>query len=143
MTYTTVIGLECHVELSTKTKAFCACSTEFGGKPNSHVCPVCIGLPGALPQLNREVVNYALKAGLSTNCKINKVLMGIITVPVEQAQPVCDQLIQCGIKAIWTFAPTHLDVPEHILVQYENMATSLAVLSMHLQAQIKEKSKDN
>lgn len=76
-------------------------------------------------------------------CKINKVLMGIITVPAEQAQPVCDQLIQCGIKAIWTFAPTHLDVPEHILVQYENMATSLAVLSMHLQAQIKEKSKDN
>ncbi len=73
MSYTTVIGLECHVELSTKTKAFCACSTEFGGKPNSHVCPVCIGLPGALPQLNREVVNYALKAGLSTNCKINKV----------------------------------------------------------------------
>lgn len=76
-------------------------------------------------------------------CKINKVLMGIITVPAEQAQPVCDQLIQCGIKAIWTFAPTHLEVPEHILVQYENMATSLAVLSMHLQAQIKEKSKDN
>lgn len=72
-------------------------------------------------------------------CKINKVLMGIITVPAEQAQAVCDQLIQCGIKAIWTFAPTHLEVPEHILVQYENMATSLAVLSMHLQAQIKEK----
>ena len=72
-------------------------------------------------------------------CKINKVLMGIITVPAEHAQSVCDQLIACGIKAIWTFAPTHLEVPEHILVQYENMATSLAVLSMHLQAQIKEK----
>ena len=72
-------------------------------------------------------------------CKINKVLMGIITVPAEPAQSVCDQLIACGIKAIWTFAPTHLEVPEHILVQYENMATSLAVLSMHLQAQIKEK----
>ena len=65
--------------------------------------------------------------------------MGIITVPAEHAQSVCDQLIACGIKAIWTFAPTHLEVPEHILVQYENMATSLAVLSMHLQAQIKEK----
>ena len=72
-------------------------------------------------------------------CKINKVLMGIITVPAEHAQSVCDQLIACGIKAIWTFAPTHLEVPEHILVQYENMATSLAVLSMHLHAQIKEK----
>jgi redox-sensing transcriptional repressor len=65
--------------------------------------------------------------------------MGIITVPVAHAQEVCDQLIGCGIKAIWNFAPTHLEVPEHILVQNENMATSLAVLSMHLQAQIKEK----
>ena len=71
-------------------------------------------------------------------CKANKVLMGIITVPVEHAQAVCDQLIQCGIKAIWNFAPTHLEVPANILVQNENMATSLAVLSMHLQAQIKK-----
>ena len=72
-------------------------------------------------------------------CKANKVLMGIITVPVPYAQEVCDQLIECGVKAIWNFAPTHLDVPDHILVQNENMATSLAVLSMHLQAQMKEK----
>lgn len=72
-------------------------------------------------------------------CKTNKVLMGIITVPVPYAQEVCDQLIECGVKAIWNFAPTHLDVPDHILVQNENMATSLAVLSMHLQAQMKEK----
>ncbi len=72
-------------------------------------------------------------------CKSNKVLMGIITVPTQYAQQVCDQLIDCGIKAIWTFAPTHLEVPENILVQSENMATSLAVLSMHLQAQIKDK----
>ena len=71
-------------------------------------------------------------------CKANKVLMAIITVPARYAQGVCDQLIKCGIKAIWNFAPTHLDVPEHILVQNENMATSLAVLSMHLQAQIKK-----
>lgn len=71
-------------------------------------------------------------------CKANKVLMGIITVPTEHAQSVCDRMIRCGIKAIWNFAPTHLDVPEHILVQNENMATSLAVLSMHLQAQIKK-----
>ena len=72
-------------------------------------------------------------------CRSPKVLMGIITVPEAYAQQVCDQLIASGIKAIWSFAPTHLEVPEHILVQYENMATSLAVLSMHLQAQIKEK----
>lgn len=72
-------------------------------------------------------------------CRTNKVLMGIITVPVEYAQQVCDQMIRCGIKAIWNFAPTHLDVPPNILVQNENMATSLAVLSMHLQAHIKDK----
>ena len=68
--------------------------------------------------------------------------MGIITVPGEYAQQVCDKLIGCGIKAIWNFAPVHLEVPPHILVQYENMATSLAVLSMHLQAQIKD-NKEN
>ena len=72
-------------------------------------------------------------------CRIHKVLMGIITVPESHAQEVCDKLISCGIKAIWNFAPIHLEVPPNILVQSENMATSLAVLSMHLQAQIKEK----
>ena len=71
-------------------------------------------------------------------CRSHKVLMGIITVPAEYAQGVCDQLIKCGIKAVWNFAPKHLDVPKGILVQNENMATSLAVLSMHLQAQIKD-----
>ena len=71
-------------------------------------------------------------------CRAHKVLMGIITVPAESAQEVADQLIAGGIKAIWNFAPTHLDVPAGILVQNENMATSLAVLSVHLQAQIKE-----
>lgn len=76
---------------------------------------------------------------LQSFCKSNKVLMGIITVPAKFAQEVCNQLIECGIKAVWNFAPTHLDVPENILVQNENMATSLAVLSMHLQAQMKEK----
>ena len=75
---------------------------------------------------------------LESFCRANKVLMGIITVPTVYAQEVCDQLIACGIKAVWNFAPTHLEVPPHILVQNENMATSLAVLSMHLQAQIKE-----
>ncbi len=76
---------------------------------------------------------------LESFCKSHKVLMGIITVPAEYAQAVCDRLINCGIKAVWNFAPTHLDVPSNILVQNENMATSLAVLSMHLQAQMKEK----
>lgn len=75
---------------------------------------------------------------LAEFCRENKVLMGIITVPAEFAQSVADQLIAGGIKAIWNFAPTHLEVPSNILVQYENMATSLAVLSVHLQAQIKE-----
>ncbi len=72
-------------------------------------------------------------------CHDNKILMGIITVPAAGAQQVCDKMIGCGIKAIWNFAPVHLDVPGNILVQNENMATSLAVLSMHLQAQMKEK----
>lgn len=72
-------------------------------------------------------------------CRGNKILMGIITVPAAYAQDVCDKLIACGIKAIWNFAPVHLDVPSNILVQNENMATSLAVPSMHLQAQMKER----
>lgn len=75
-------------------------------------------------------------------CKLHKVLMGIITVPAAHAQEVADRLIACGVKAIWNFAPVHLDVPEHILVQNENMATSLAVLSVHLRAQIKEEKKE-
>ena len=70
-------------------------------------------------------------------CQENNVHMGIITVPAQCAQEVCDRMIQCGIKAIWNFAPVHLDVPAQTLVQNENMATSLAVLSMHLQAQMK------
>lgn len=72
-------------------------------------------------------------------CKVHKVLMGIITVPQEHAQEAADKLIAVGVKAIWNFAPVHLDVPANILVQNENMATSLAVLSVHLQAQMKDK----
>lgn len=75
-------------------------------------------------------------------CRLHKVLMGIITVPAKGAQEAADRLIAVGVKAIWNFAPVHLDVPEGILVQNENMATSLAVLSVHLQAQIKEKNKE-
>ncbi len=70
--YETVIGLEVHVELATKSKIFCGCSTEFGGAPNSHTCPVCTGMPGALPVLNRQVVEYAMAVGLATNCEINQ-----------------------------------------------------------------------
>ena len=70
--YETVIGLEVHVELATKTKIFCSCSTEFGGAPNSHTCPVCTGMPGSLPVLNKKVVEYAVKAGLATHCTISR-----------------------------------------------------------------------
>lgn len=71
-TYETVIGLEVHVELATKTKIFCSCSTVFGGKANSHTCPVCTGMPGSLPVLNKQVVEYAIAVGLATNCTITK-----------------------------------------------------------------------
>lgn len=70
--YEAVIGLEVHSELSTKTKIFCSCSAEFGGKPNTHTCPICMGMPGTLPVLNEKVVEYAVKAGLATNCEISK-----------------------------------------------------------------------
>ena len=70
--YETVIGLEVHVELATKTKIFCACSTAFGGAPNTHTCTVCTGMPGSLPVLNKQVVEYALAVGLATNCQIHQ-----------------------------------------------------------------------
>ena len=68
--YEMVVGLEVHCELSTKTKIFCSCPTEFGGEPNTHCCPVCMAMPGSLPVLNEKVVEYAVKAGLATNCEI-------------------------------------------------------------------------
>ena len=71
--YETVIGLEVHVELATKTKIFCGCSTAFGGAPNTHTCPVCTGMPGSLPVLNKQVVEYAAAIGLATNCEITQV----------------------------------------------------------------------
>ena len=70
--YEIVLGLEVHVELSTKSKIFCGCSTEFGGEPNTHVCEICSGMPGTLPSLNRQVVEYAIRTGLATNCEITR-----------------------------------------------------------------------
>ena len=72
MTWETVIGLETHVELATRTKIFCSCTTQFGGDPNTHCCPVCTGMPGTLPVLNRAVLEYAVKAGLALNCTITR-----------------------------------------------------------------------
>ena len=70
--YETIIGLEVHVELATRTKIFCGCSTAFGGAPNTHTCPVCTGMPGSLPVLNKKVVEYAMAVGLATNCSITR-----------------------------------------------------------------------
>ena len=70
--YEIIIGLEVHAELSTKTKIFCSCPTEFGGNPNIHTCPICMAMPGSLPVLNEKVVEYAVKAGLATNCEISR-----------------------------------------------------------------------
>ena len=70
--YEIVMGLEVHAELATKTKIFCSCPTEFGAEPNTHTCPICMAMPGTLPVLNEKVVEYAVKAGLATNCEISK-----------------------------------------------------------------------
>ncbi len=70
--YEVIIGLEVHSELCTKTKIFCSCPTTFGAEPNTHVCPICMSMPGTLPVLNEKVVEYAVKAGLATNCEISK-----------------------------------------------------------------------
>jgi aspartyl-tRNA(Asn)/glutamyl-tRNA(Gln) amidotransferase subunit B len=74
MKYETVIGLEVHVHLKTKTKAFCGCSTEFGREPNSQTCPVCLGLPGSLPVLNKKALELTIKTALALNCKVNNFL---------------------------------------------------------------------
>ena len=70
--YKTVIGLEVHVELDTQSKIYCGCATAFGGEENTHVCPICSGMPGVLPVLNRKVVEYCVRAGLALNCEINR-----------------------------------------------------------------------
>ena len=67
-----VIGLEVHAQLKTNTKIFCACSTSFGAPPNTHTCPVCLGMPGVLPVLNKKVVEYTLRMALATNCRISR-----------------------------------------------------------------------
>ena len=73
MSYELVCGIETHIELATKTKIFCNCTTEFGGAPNTHCCPVCTGQPGTLPLLNKKVVEYAVRAGLAVHCEINNI----------------------------------------------------------------------
>lgn len=73
MRYETVIGLEVHIELLTETKIFCSCPTEFGGEPNTHVCPVCLGLPGTLPTLNKKAVELSVRAGLAAGCEITPI----------------------------------------------------------------------
>ena len=72
MQYEPVIGLEVHAQLKTRTKIFCGCSTEFGAPPNTHVCPVCLGMPGVLPVLNKKVVEYAITMALATDCSIEE-----------------------------------------------------------------------
>ena len=72
MDFETVIGLEVHAQLKTKSKIFCTCSTEFGRPPNTNTCPVCLGMPGVLPVLNRRVVEFAIKLGLATHCQITR-----------------------------------------------------------------------
>ena len=72
MEFETVIGLEVHAQLKTNSKIFCSCSTEFGAPPNTHTCPVCLGMPGSLPVLNRRVVEFAVRLGLATNATLNR-----------------------------------------------------------------------
>ena len=122
------------VEAEEKTKTGILLTASAQEKP--QIAEVVAVGPGAYTEDGKLILPME---ELESFCRTHKILMGIITVPADHAQEVCDKLIACGIKAIWTFAPVHLDVPENILVQNENMATSLAVLSMHLQAQIKEK----
>ena len=74
MGYKTIIGLEIHVELMTDTKIFCNCTNAFGGEVNTHCCPICLGLPGAIPLLNKKAIEYGIKAGIALNCDISRVI---------------------------------------------------------------------
>ena len=96
-----------------------------------------------LPERKQHIVDKPIYpvSELEEFCRNNKVMVGIITAPAAHAQEVANQLVAGGVKAIWSFAPVHLNVPDNIIVQYENMATSLAVLSVHLQAHINEEKK--
>ena len=88
MGFKTLIGLEIHVELMTENKMFCNCKNEFGVEVNTHVCPVCLGLPGALPVLDKQAVDYAIKAGLAFNCEIAETIRTVsythLTLPTKR-----------------------------------------------------------
>lgn len=107
MNYELTCGLETHVELATKTKIFCSCANEFGGEPNTHCCPICIGLPGTLPKLNKAVVEYAVMAGLSTHCQISPIskMTARITFTPTCRKPTRfpSTTCRCAKTAMWSF----------------------------------------
>ena len=121
--YEMVAGLETHVELKTATKIFCGCSTAFGAEPNTQCCPVCTGMPGSLPVLNRQVVHYAIKAGLAVNCRIasyskeDRKTIFIPTFPRRIRFP--SMTSPCVRTDIWTLKPekdaSASESPESIL----------------------------
>ena len=94
--YETVIGLEVHVELATKTKIFCACSTAFGGAPNTHTCPVCTGQPGSLPVLNKQVVEYAVAVGLAACWLVYSIILSAL----RRISRTCHQLYHHTVQQI-------------------------------------------
>lgn len=99
--YEVVIGLEVHAELSTKTKIFCSCPTSFGASPNTHVCPICMAMPGTLPVLNEKVVEYAVRAGLATECTISqdsKMIEKIIFIQIYQKHIKYHNMINLFVK---------------------------------------------
>ena len=115
--YETVIGLEVHVELATKTKIFCGCSTRFGGTPNTHTCPVCTGMPGSLPVLNKQVVEYAL-----TQIPKEKILMGIPNYAYDWALPYERGITKA--RLIGNVEAVHIAAENGVSIQYDDLAQS-------------------
>ena len=107
--YETVIGLEVHVELATRTKIFCGCSTAFGGAPNTHICPVCTGMPGSLPVLNRRVVEYAIGVGLATGSRsrgcVNLIAKTIFTQIIPRTTRFRSSIFPSAEMDVWRSKP--------------------------------------